>query len=242
MKTTNENGPWDVVALDRLERWAPAMSEALEKVVNDPWSGTLDHKTVELVFVALNAACTSLNEHGTRQHIRNALAAGATRDELLTVLMMASLLSIHACSLGAPILLEEAQNAGVTATKKNATTPSCDRMRDAGQWNTAWDPFYAIDPAWTDAVMACGAAVYVGGVFEAKIVELLSIAFDASITHMYAPGVRRHIKAALAQGAAIDEIMDVLKLCVAHGVQALNMGVPILEQELSRAGGQSEAR
>ena len=45
-------------------------------------------------------------------HIRNALAAGATRDELLTVLMMASLLSIHTCSLGAPILIEEAKTAG----------------------------------------------------------------------------------------------------------------------------------
>ena len=71
-------------------------------------------------------------------------------------------------------------------------------MRAAGQWNAAWEPFYALDPAWTDAVMACGAAVYAGGVFEPKIAELLSIAFDASITHMYAPGTRRHIKAALA--------------------------------------------
>ena len=179
----------------------------------------------------------NLNEDGTRLHIRKALAAGATRDELLTVLMMASLLSIHTCSLGAPILLEEAKNAGVTATEKNVATPSCDRMRAAGQWNAAWDPFYALDPVWTDAVMACGAAVYAGGVFEPKIAELLSIALDASITHMYAPGTRRHIKAALAHGATIDEIMDVLKLCVAQGVQAFNMGIPILDEELSRTGG-----
>ncbi len=93
------------------------------------------------------------------------------------------------------------------------------------------------DPAWTDAVMACGAAVYAGGVFEPKIAELLSIALDASIAHMYAQGTRRHIKAALAHGATIDEIMDVLKLCVAQGVQAFNMGIPILDEELSRTGG-----
>ena len=237
MTTMDETGPWDAHAFDRLERWAPAMSAALEKVTNDPWTGALDRKTVELVCVAFNAACTNLNEDGTRLHIRKALAAGATRDELLTVLMMASLLSIHTCSLGAPILLEEAKNAGVTATEKNVATPSCDRMRAVGQWNAAWDPFYALDPAWTDAVMACGATVYAGGVFEPKIAELLSIALDASITHMYAPGTRRHIKAALAHGATIDEIMDVLKLCVAQGVQAFNMGIPILDEELSRTGG-----
>jgi alkylhydroperoxidase/carboxymuconolactone decarboxylase family protein YurZ len=32
-------------------------------------------------------------------------------------------------------------------------------------------------------------------------VELLSIALDASVTHMLAPGTRRHIKNALKTGA-----------------------------------------
>ena len=78
------------------------------------------------------------------------------------------------------------------------------------------------------------------GVFEPKIAGINeSIALDASITHMYAPGTRRHIKAALYRytGATIDENMDVLKLCVAQGVQAFNMGIPILDEELSRTGG-----
>jgi alkylhydroperoxidase/carboxymuconolactone decarboxylase family protein YurZ len=50
---------------------------------------------------------------------------------------------------------------------------------------------------------------------------------------MYAPGTRRHIKAALAHGATIKEVMDVFKLCVGQGVQALNMGVPILDRALA---------
>ena len=45
-------------------------------------------------------------------------------------------------------------------------------------------------------------------------VELLSIALDASVTHMYAPGTRRHIKNALHAGATMDEVMEVLKLCI----------------------------
>jgi alkylhydroperoxidase/carboxymuconolactone decarboxylase family protein YurZ len=40
------------------------------------------------------------------------------------------------------------------------------------------------------------------------------------VTHMYAPGTQRHIKAALALGASVDEVMDVLKLCVAQGANA----------------------
>ncbi|MBN8999492.1 MAG: gamma-carboxymuconolactone decarboxylase, partial [Rhizobiales bacterium] len=69
-------------------------------------------------------------------------------------------------------------------------------------------------------------------VFSAKEVELLSIAFDASFTHMYAPGTRRHIRNALAAGATIQEIFEVLKICVAQGVQACNLGVAILAEEL----------
>ena len=40
---------------------------------------------------------------------------------------------------------------------------------------------------------------------SAKDVELLSIAFDGSVTHMYAPGTRRHIKGALKLGATMEE-------------------------------------
>ena len=48
------------------------------------------------------------------------------------------------------------------------------------------------------AFMAAGGGIYLGGI-EPKLAELLSIAFDASIRHLYAPGIRRHIRAALAE-------------------------------------------
>ena len=69
-------------------------------------------------------------------------------------------------------------------------TPACGAMRVVGRWNTAWDPFYDLDPAWTDAFFATGIGIYKSGVMSAKDVELLSIAFDACCTHMYAPGTR----------------------------------------------------
>jgi hypothetical protein len=49
-------------------------------------------------------SCTNLNPEGTRRHIRAALHEGATRDEILMVLKMASILSIHSCALGGPIV------------------------------------------------------------------------------------------------------------------------------------------
>ena len=239
--TAEATGPWDNQALAKFREWDPVFVDQCLKMSNNPWtSGVLPRKDVELISLAVNAACTNLSAGGTRRHVRGALEAGATREEILMVLKIASLLSIHTASLGAPILLEEAKAAGVKpAARASSVTPVCDGMKAAGQWNTAWDEFFAIDPAWTEAIIAASLPVYTSGVFAPKLAELLSIAVDASITHMYAPGTRRHIQTALKLGATIEEIMEVLKICVASGMQASNLGIPILAEELERQAQQS---
>ena len=201
MATNDERtaaGLWDDSALNMLRELDPAWAEQVVRMSTNPWtSGILPRKTVELIGLAVSVACTNLNADGARRHIRAAIEAGAIREEILMVLKMASLLSIHTCSLAAPMLLEEAKATGVQLVAKEAgATPVCDQMKAAGQWNAAWDPFFTIDPQWTEEFIAAGAPVYIGGVLTPKLAELLSIAFDASITHMYAPGTRRHIKAA----------------------------------------------
>jgi alkylhydroperoxidase/carboxymuconolactone decarboxylase family protein YurZ len=229
-----ETGPWEA-ALAQIRELDPEWADACLKMTTNPWSSTvLPRKTVELISLAINAACTNLNSDGTRRHIRAALEAGATREEILMLLKMASVMSIHSCSLGAPILLEEAKAAGIQPTERpKAATPACDKMRAVGQWNEAWDPFFELDPVWTDQFMATGLEIYGSGLMTPKLIELLSIAFDASYTHMYAPGTRRHIRAALKLGATMKEVMEVLKLCVVQGVQSCNMGVPILAEEIA---------
>jgi alkylhydroperoxidase/carboxymuconolactone decarboxylase family protein YurZ len=243
--TKQESGPWGQ-ALTKLAEWDPVWAAACEAMSTNPWrTGVLSAKFVELVSLAVNVACTNLNADGTRRHVRGALAAGATRDEILLVFKCASVMAIHSCSLGAPILLEEAKAAGVTAKLRSpVATPAVDKMKAIGQWNVAWEPFLAIDPGWTDAFMATGAGIYGSGVLSPKEVELLSIAFDASFTHMYAPGTRRHIQNALKAGASIEEIFEVLKICVSQGVQACNLGVSILEEEspVDEHADQSESR
>ena len=225
-------------ALDRLHEWDADWAEKYVKVSSNPWTnGILTVKECELIGIAISVACTNLQPDATRRHIRAALSAGATRDEILELIKMGAALAIHSCSVGAPILLEEAKAADVKPANRGQgqPTPFCDEMRAIGQWNTAWDPFFELDPVWTDQFFAVGVAIYQRGVFTPKFTELLSIAYDASFTHMYAPGTRRHIKGALKLGATMEEIMEVLKLCVAAGVEACHLAVPILAEELERA-------
>ena len=219
-------------AIDTIRGWDPAKAEAYLKVNTNPWTnGVLDIKTIELICVGLNAACTNLQPEPTRRHIRAALQAGATRNEIQLVIEGAAFMAIHACSLGAPMLLEEGKAAGKTPTLKKVATPAADVMKAKGLWNTAWDPFFNLDPLWTDQFFAAVGGIYDGKTLQPKFVELLSIALDASVTHMYAPGTRRHIKAALAAGATMEEIMETLKIATSFGQETINMAIPILAEE-----------
>lgn len=74
------------------------------------------------------------------------------------------------------------------------------------------------------------------GVLDAKTLEFLAIAIDASCTHMYAPGVRRHIAKALDLGATPEEILAVLQAVAVLGIHSVALGAPILAQEMRDRG------
>jgi alkylhydroperoxidase/carboxymuconolactone decarboxylase family protein YurZ len=106
------------------------------------------------------------------------------------------------------------------------------RTQASGNWNPDWEPFAKLDPAWTEKVIAMVIAPAVAGSLDAKTVELIGIALDASCTHMYAPGVRRHIQRALKAGATREEITAVLQLTSMQGLHSMCLGAPILLAEL----------
>lgn len=121
----------------------------------------------------------------------------------------------------------------MSSDSKQSATPVCDRMRATGNWNAAWDPFAELDAAWTEKFMVMAAHPKVAGVLEPKVLEFLAIAVDASCTHMYAPGTRRHIRRALALGATKEEITAVLQAVSVLGIHSSSLGAPILLEELA---------
>ncbi|MFL9959940.1 carboxymuconolactone decarboxylase family protein [Paraburkholderia sediminicola] len=115
--------------------------------------------------------------------------------------------------------------------KDAIATPVCDALRVSGNWNAQWQPFAELDPAWTEKFMAMAMAPMTSGVLDPKTVEFLAIAVDASCTHMYGPGVRRHIRKALELGATREEITAVLQCVSVLGIHAMSLAAPILLEE-----------
>ena len=118
-------------------------------------------------------------------------------------------------------------------SENESSYPVVDAMKAGGGWNSLWDGLHEMDPEWTELYMKMAMQPYQSGVLSPKVIQLLCIAVDAAATHMYAPGTRRHIQAALDIGVTPQEILEVLKLSTVVGIHSCNLGVPILVEEMA---------
>jgi len=221
-------------AIDTVRGWDPAKADAYLKVNTNPWTnGVLDLKTIELICVGLNTACTNMQPEPTRRHIRAALEAGATRNQIQLVIEGSAFMAIHTCSLGAPILLEEGKAAGKAPTVKKVATPSADMMKAKGLWNTAWDPFFELESSVDRSVLRGGRRDLRRQDAPAEVRRTAQHR-PGRVDHAHVrAGTRRHIKSALALGATMDEIMEVLKVATSFEQETINMAIPILAEEIA---------
>jgi len=109
-------------------------------------------------------------------------------------------------------------------------------IRVRGTWGETWQSILELDPEFLKAYTDFSAVPWRKNHLPDKIKEFIYIAVDANATHMYLPGVRQHIKAALKLGATPQEIMEVLELAATLGIHAMNIGVPILVEVLEEKG------
>ncbi len=109
-------------------------------------------------------------------------------------------------------------------------------IRVRGVWNDTWQSILELDAEFLAAYLDFSAVPWRKSHLDDKVKEFVYIAIDANATHMYLPGVRQHIRAALKLGATPQEIMEVLELSATLGIHAMNIGVPILVEVLEEKG------
>src|SRR6201994_4407877 len=105
-----------------------------------------------------------------------------------------------------------------------------------GTWADAWEDILRLHPGVLARYLKVSAEPWRKHHLEDKVKEFIYIAVDANATHMYLPGVRQHIAAALRLGATPQEIMEVLELSATLGIHAMNIGGPILVEVLEEKG------
>jgi alkylhydroperoxidase/carboxymuconolactone decarboxylase family protein YurZ len=112
-KFIKARGYWKEEAWGQLLRLDPEFFEAYTNYSSKPWiKGVLPPKVKELIYIAIDSSCTHLHLNGIRVHVKNALKYGATKEEIMEVFELTSILGIHTVTAGVPILVEELKVAG----------------------------------------------------------------------------------------------------------------------------------
>jgi alkylhydroperoxidase/carboxymuconolactone decarboxylase family protein YurZ len=228
-------------ALQAIYELDPTFAAACLRFSEVPWTKNhLEPKVKEFIYLAVDAAATHLYELGIRQHIRAAIGHGATAAELTEVLELTSTLGIHACNIGVPLLLDVLDEEG-RDTSPVKRTDEQERLKaefeaNRGYWHEFWDGFLDLDPELFDAYLEFSSVPWKTGVLEPKVKEFVYIAFDASATHLYVPGLKLHMRNAIRLGASTAEIMEVLEIASVVGIHAATVAAPILQEELRAAG------
>ena len=116
----------------------------------------------------------------------------------------------------------------------NKTYPNTDAHKAKGDWNPLWETFRELDPEFLEAYLAFRSVPQNNGPLEQKTKELILIAINAATTHLYGPGVRRHVQNALKAGATKEEILETIQLTTVMGIHSCNLAIPILMEEADK--------
>jgi alkylhydroperoxidase/carboxymuconolactone decarboxylase family protein YurZ len=210
---------------------------------------SLDARTKELICVAVDATATHLYEPGIEQHIRQALEAGATAEEVMEVLELVCGVGLHGPVAGAAVLVDLARDEGAgqhyeresdgVAVERDPSALKDRVMADRGYWDPTWDALAALDPELLEAHLGPGSVAWRHGPLPPKTKHLVMLAADASTTQLHGPGIQVHCSGALRNGASVAEILDVLSIAGMVGIHAMTTAAPMLADE---AQARAEAR
>lgn len=226
----------DATVAGRLQRIAPTIHGAAAAFWRSAHETVLSPRMRELVLLALHATVTTLHGDGVRRHVRRALAAGATEQDVLDVLITIVGAANHALYFAVPVLMRELKAAGHAEAELPPITAEAQAIKDEfvrarGFWNEQRDVIVRMMPEYFSALNQVSTVSWKDGSLTDKERELVCIAIDCTVTHMFEPGLAIHIRHALQKGAGRDEILAVFHLASLTGLEGYILGAQALHQQ-----------
>ena len=199
--------------------------------------GFLEDKVKEFVYIAVNASSTHLFVPGIQMHLKAAIDLGATREELIEVIELTSTVGIHAVNVGVPILREVLEEVGqfdaIQVFDERQKRCREDFIREHATWDASWEALLGLDPELFEKYSEFAAVPVRSGHLSPKVREFVLCALDAAATHLYEPGIKRHMHNAIRHGATAQELMEVLEIISVIGIHGALIAVPMLETLLA---------
>lgn len=209
-------------------------------------TGPLSRKMCELVYVALDGSATHLFRSGLALHTRLAIENGASAQEIIDVLRLATAQGLDGCNVGVGILVEELGAAGLEPFNGDLSGEQ-QALREAylarfGDFPDYCDQWLRLDPGYFAVLLDLLAGEPGAGGLDEEASCLVSIALSACFTGLNPPALRLQVRRALRLGIDQRKILQVLQMTAHLGVHACAIGVPTLTEALDAAAGETPAQ
>lgn len=183
----------------------------------------------ELLLLAMHASAAALNGIQVQRHVQRALAAGASKEDVIDVLVTVIGLANHPLYASVPVLEQEMKAMGKAGDAPSEWTPKLEAAKQKfieirGFWNPDRDPVARLIPEYFAALTNLSTESWKNGPLSRKEREFICIGIDCSVAHTYEPGLRIHIRNALKAGATQGEILEIFTLAALMGVETYVMG------------------
>ena len=99
-----------------------------------------------------------------------------------------------------------------------------------GYWNDEWEVILGLDPDYFEAYTDLSSYATEHGSLDPKLRELIYIATCATVTHLFSPGLRQHMRNAFELGATAEELMALFALVSSIGIHTYYVGISALEE------------
>ena len=241
VKSSKDLGALDELFSDpALARQVREVSPSSYETVAEFWRAPLaaQHLTPrmkELILLAMHASAAALNPAQVKRHVDRALAAGATKEDIVDVLVSVIGLANHSLYSSVPVLEEELKAAGKMSEAPPPWTPKLEAAKKKfveirGFWNPDRDSVAGLIPDYFAALTNLSTESWKNGTLARKEREFICIGIDCSVAHTYEAGLRIHIRNALKCGATQGEILEIFTLAALMGVDTYVMGAEAMFQ------------
>lgn len=190
----------------------------------------------ELIYVAGCTSATHLHPIGILSHGRNALAWGATPEQVLAVLELVSTLGVASVHLGARAVAAEFGLRATESGEQSALRAEFEELLRAPSDEAG--PAIDLLPAYYASLLnvmrrSRGAQ----SALSPREVALISFSVNALVTHRDAEALRRDIAFAVEAGVTPKELLGVCLQIAGVGIHAVTIGVPIIAELIGETEG-----
>ena len=219
---------------DALKAEMPGYCAVADAFWRSPFApGHLSARQKELIYFAMHASASALNVDVMRRHTERILAAGGTKADIFDVLISIAGLANHAVYAAVPVLDEEWKKTGRPTNGVAADDPRLIAAKERFLairkfWNPDRDAIARAMPDYDAAFTGISTESWQHGSLTRKEREFVCIGIDCNLTHSYPPGLRIHIRNAIAEGGSREEILEIFALAGVMGLEGFILTGEIL--------------